>query len=100
MTALSLPADGSSNPETRRLAVPHLGKFDEMRHFVVDGEHFDVRERPSEPGVYDIAWTSGPNEGYGFASVSYDGQPQSDVELEEAIRSFLRQVDPNTGYID
>jgi len=67
---------------------------------VVDGEHFEVTERVGEPGVYEIRWTSGPNEGYGFASTSYSGQGQTDAELEDAIRNFLSQVDPSTGYIE
>lgn len=67
---------------------------------MVDGEHFDVCERPAEPGMYDIAWTSGPNDGYGFAWASYGREQQSDLELEEGIRTFLSRVDPNTGYIE
>ena len=66
---------------------------------VVDGEQFDVIERISEPGVYELRWVSGPNDGYGFASCSYASQPMSDEELEDAIRDFLSQVDPTTGYI-
>lgn len=66
---------------------------------VVDGEQFDVSERAREPGVYDIVWISGPNEGYGFASASYGNVKLTDTELEDAIRNFLSQVDPATGYI-
>lgn len=66
---------------------------------VVDGEQFEVTERVSEPGVYELRWTSGPNEGYGFASATYGGEGQSEAELEDAIRNFLSQVDPSTGYI-
>ena len=67
---------------------------------VVDSEHFDVTERVGEPGVYDLRWVSGPNADYGFASAKYGGDGQTDAELEEAIRNFLSQVDPNTGYIE
>lgn len=67
---------------------------------VVDGEHFDVRERASEPGVYDLRWVSGPNQDYGFASAKYGGDRQTDAELEDAIRNFLSQVGTSTGYIE
>ena len=66
---------------------------------VVDGEHFDVTELASEPGVYELRWVSGPNEGYGFATMKYGGEGHTGAELEDAIRNFLSQVDPTTGYI-
>ncbi|NUR14834.1 MAG: hypothetical protein HOQ13_00755 [Dermatophilaceae bacterium] len=65
----------------------------------VDGERFQVAERASDPGVYDIRWLSGPNEGYGFATSSYSGERQSEAELEDAIRNFLSQVG-SSGYIE
>jgi len=71
-----------------------------MKRIVVDGEHFDVKERPDEPGVYELRRTSGPNEGYGFATSTYSGESQTEAELEDAIRNFLSQVDPTTGYIE
>lgn len=67
---------------------------------VVDGEHFDVTQRRGEPGVYELRWTSGPNADYGFATSTYSAEGQTDGELEAAIRHFLSQVDPTTGYID
>lgn len=67
---------------------------------VVDGEQFDVSTRAGEPGVYDFRWTSGPNEGYGFGSAGHGGGGMTDAELEDAIRNFLSQVDPTTGYIE
>ena len=67
---------------------------------VVDGEHFDVRERTGEPGVYELRWTSGPNEGYGFTTSTYKGQRQTEADLEDAIRNFLNQVNPTSGYIE
>lgn len=71
-----------------------------IRTVRVDGEVFQVAERTHEPGVYDIAWASGPNAGYGFTSATYDGQSRSDDELRESIRTFLARVDPVTGYIE
>jgi hypothetical protein len=65
----------------------------------VDGEVFAVVARGDRPGQYDYAWTSGPNAGYGFSSASSDGRLSTTADHEEAIRNFLSQVDPETGYI-
>ncbi len=67
---------------------------------VVDGEHFDVRQRVSEPGVYELRWTTGRNQGHGFTTSTSSGEAPNDGELEDAIRTFLLQVDPTTGYIE
>ena len=66
----------------------------------VDGEAFDVTARRDHPGQYDYTWTSGPNPGYGFSSASSDGRAATTADHEEAIRNFLAQVDPDTGYIE
>lgn len=55
--------------------------------------------RPHSPGVYDFDWLSGPR-GYGFMSARSDHRPMSQAEVEEAIRGFLAQIDPVTGYIE
>jgi len=61
----------------------------------VDGELFAVREGGDGGTAYD--WLSGPNVGYGFGS---SGSPsRSAQEHREAIRTFLAQIDPATGYI-
>jgi hypothetical protein len=65
-----------------------------------DGEVFDVTTQTDQPGHYHYAWISGPNPGYGFSSASSDGRLSSVVDHEEAIRNFLSQVDPVTGYIE
>ena len=49
---------------------------------------------------YDVAWVSGPNAGYGFSLSSSDDRPMTQTQLEEAIRNFLGQVDPETGYVE
>ena len=67
---------------------------------VVDGERFDVMERDGEPGVFELRWVSGPNADYGFTTSTSSGEGQSEAELEDAIRNFLSQVDPSTGYIE
>ncbi len=66
----------------------------------VDGQLFEVRTRQDRPGQYDFAWVSGPNRGYGFTSASSDGSTMSMGDFEGAIRRFLAQVDPETGYIE
>lgn len=67
---------------------------------VVDGEQFSVSERAGEPGVYDFRGTSGRNSGYGFSSGGHGGGGITDAALEDAIRNFLSQIDPTTGYIE
>jgi hypothetical protein len=64
----------------------------------VDGERFDVVER--QPGVYDVGWSTGPNPGYGFTMASSTRTAIPVEQLEEAVRAFLRDVDPVTGYIE
>ncbi len=66
----------------------------------VDGELFEVSLSTEHPGQYHFAWLSGPNKGYGFGSKRSDGGVKSEQEIEASIRSFLAQVDPETGYID
>ena len=71
----------------------------------VDGERFSVAVRPD--GGCDYTWETGPNAGYGF----FGGRPRvvgdpdavlPPTTIDEhrvAIRDFLDQVDPTTGYI-
>lgn len=66
----------------------------------VDGELFEVRARPGEPGTYDFNWLSGPNEGYGFGMTRSDGSVANREEMEASIRAFIAQIDRPTGYID
>lgn len=66
----------------------------------VDGERFDVTERPDELGTYDFTWLSGPNPGYGFTSAVQPARALSEQELQASARDFLKQVDPTTGHIE
>jgi hypothetical protein len=67
----------------------------------VDGDLFDVRYDVDQPGAYHYTWLSGPNEGYGFTSRRSDeGRATSVDQHVQAIRRFLAQIDPETGYID
>ncbi|HYI56657.1 MAG TPA: hypothetical protein VEX66_00710 [Microlunatus sp.] len=65
---------------------------------VVDGETFEVTRRADSPRTFDFDWTSHPD-GYGFgASMNVDWDPDRE-ELIDQIRSFLAEIDPETGYL-
>jgi hypothetical protein len=83
------PQDG---PPPIRHGPPH--------ETVVNGETFVVRQRTDEPGAYDFAWVSGPNENYGFGSQTSDGSERTSEELARSIVEFLDMIDPATGYIE
>ena len=61
----------------------------------VDGEVFEVVYSPTRGSTY--AWLSGPNAGYGFGSSG--PRPATLDDHRAAIRDFLAQIDPETGYI-
>ena len=63
----------------------------------VDGETFALR--PDEFGGTHYDWVSGPNPGYGFAA-SPTPPGWSHEDHRESIRTFLAQIDPETGYIE
>ena len=61
---------------------------------VVDGEAFDVLRDGSS---IHFTWVSGPNTSYGF---SLGGASAfTDEDVRSAIRGFLAEVDPKTGYL-
>lgn len=102
----SSDADESSG---NRRPTAHDGPF----ILTVDGEVFTVRIRPEEPVACDYAWDSGPNDGYGFSSFQHIAfasiqdragtpstiEPMTVDEHRESIRDFLRQINPDTGYL-
>jgi hypothetical protein len=71
---------------------------DESVMMTVDGQDFRIRARAEEPGEYHFDWLSGPHE-YGFGISRSDDSAMSLPEMEDAIRDFLAQIDPATGYI-
>jgi hypothetical protein len=71
-----------------------------MSRIEVDGEVFEVTERDGRPGQYDYTWVSGRDPQYGFSSARSDGSPATTAEHVESIRTFLTQVDPETGYLE
>ena len=64
----------------------------------VDG---DVRslEPSGRPDDRHFAWLSGPNADYGFSSGMRGGGTWTKDALEDNIRDFLSEIDPETGYI-
>ena len=77
---------------------PNEASYDQLR-LTVDGEVFDVRYDPSQPGAYHYTRLTGPAPGYGFTSRRSDHGISSAAEHVDAIRSFLSLVDPVTGYV-
>ena len=79
----------------------------------VDGETFTATVRREHPNTYDYSWDSGPNSNYGYSSslrAAYGsiqdraGSPSGFAPLtvedhRSSIRDFLRQINPETGYI-
>jgi hypothetical protein len=66
----------------------------------VDGEEFEVSRPDGRPGTYNFTWLTGPNPGYGFGFSTHPPVPSDREDLEEAVRDFLAQVDPETGHIE
>ncbi|MDH6460082.1 hypothetical protein M2302_000233 [Micromonospora sp. A200] len=64
----------------------------------VDGQYFRIRQRAETPGGYDFDWLSGPHD-YGFGITRADACAMTLPEMEEAIRNFLAEIDPATGYL-
>ena len=63
---------------------------------VVDGESFDVVR---DGNSIHHTWVSGPNAGYGFSVGSSGAIELTDEEVRSAIRAFLSEIDPRTGYL-
>lgn len=92
----SRPVDRNDNA-TPGLAPPPPPGLDPVE-LVVEGERFVVTRRPGSPGTYDFAWTS-HSESYGFTvGANSEWKPDRD-EMTEEIRSFLSQIDNETGYL-
>ena len=92
----SLPgeADQHAIPGLAPDAVPGLDPME----LVVEGQRFLVTRRAESPGTYDFDWISHP-ESYGFTLAAGDEWRPDHDELAEQIRSFLAEIDPDTGYL-
>jgi hypothetical protein len=65
---------------------------------VVDGKTFVITRRADSPRTFDFDWTSNPKS-YGFTvGMNFDWMPDR-AELIDQIRSFLAEIDPETGYL-
>lgn len=93
-TLLVEDAGGGPDPDAVPAVQPDAVREPVLFTLEVDGERFAVRR--STGGGTDYDWLTGPNAGYGFGET---GPVRSPDEHREAIRSFLRQVDPATGFI-
>jgi hypothetical protein len=63
---------------------------------VVGGESFDVVR---DGNSVHHTWVSGPNAGYGFSVGSSGAMELTDEVVRSAIRAFLSEIDPRTGYL-
>ena len=63
---------------------------------VVDGETFDVVR---DGNTIHHTWVSGPNANYGFSVGGSGALALTDEEVRSAIRAFLSEIDPRTGYL-
>lgn len=68
----------------------------EPARFVVGDESFDVVRDGS---TIHLTWVSGPNPSYGFSVGGSGAIALTDGELRSAIRAFLSEIDPRTGYL-
>ena len=87
-----------------------VGAPGEPRELTVDGERFRIRT--ADGGMTHCDWLSGPHPGYGLSigpRVHFvpEGEPSppsetdpSEEHVVRALREFLAQVDPATGYLD
>ncbi len=81
------------------------------REVEVDGERFLVSVRGTST---EVTWLTGPNPGYGFSSTLASSAPApapeelaavnlrlraDDERMRSDLRSFLAEIDPETGYL-
>jgi hypothetical protein len=91
-------ASMSTEPQPGAVPEDQRIRYHDPVLLTVDGERFRVAARVESPGTYDFDWLTGPHE-YGFGLSRADGHVMSRAEMEQAIREFLGQVDPATGYL-
>jgi len=87
-----------SRARARRRPGRGQGRRRARFHLEVDGELFEVRA--GRTGADEYIWTSGPNPGYGFGSVTSNREPLSLDDHVRSIRDRLLGVDPETGYLE
>ncbi|WP_446666950.1 hypothetical protein [Flexivirga sp. B27] len=65
----------------------------------VDEERFTAVADPDQPGAWHLTWDTGPNPGYGYTTRRSDHQWANTTDLISGARSFLAEIDPQTGYL-
>jgi hypothetical protein len=65
----------------------------------VDGEIFEIVPPSSDGHRFTYTWLTGRNRGYGFTSHAFGDVEDPERTHATAIRSFLHQIDPATGFI-
>lgn len=86
--------DEHATPGLAPAAAPGLDPVE----LVIDGQRFVVTRRAESAGTYDFNWVNHPAS-YGFTiGASVEWRPDRS-EMTEEIRSFLAEVDPETGYL-
>lgn len=80
--------------EARPGLAPAPPPPDHTERVTVDGHDFRVGRRGR---TYDFDWLTGPHE-YGFAISAPTTLTRA--EMEQHIRDFLRDINPETGYLD
>jgi hypothetical protein len=64
----------------------------------VDGESWEVT---AADGQFEFSWLSGTADSYGFSSRPFPATTTLSIEqLEQMIREFMSNVNPETGYLD
>jgi hypothetical protein len=95
----STDTDDASSPQHPDNTSGTLAAVTEADRGEVDGETFEVTSRSDVPGQYYFAWVSGRHSGYGFTVRTSDGSALRRDQVVSQIRTFLAQIDPQTGYI-
>lgn len=86
--------DTHATPSVAPATAPRLDPVE----LVVDGQRFIATRRAGSAGTYDFDWVNHPGS-YGFTiGASSEWRPDR-AEMTEEIRSFLAQVDPETGFL-
>jgi hypothetical protein len=92
--------DRSANSQDGAMPAVAPVTQDRIDHVIltveVDGELFAVTQVAEGDNGY--IWLNGPNHGYGFGESG--PRNRSLDEHRRAIRNFLDQIDPETGYIE
>ena len=85
-------------PSVRYTAAPtDLRQLIPVGTFKVGDETFVVQR--DADGSYHYDWVTGRNAGYGFSVGSGTDFERTDEEHLAEIREFLREIDPDTGYL-